>query len=393
MNMSTSLHLLVVAALIAPIGCMAARHGAPPLAPLPFSADTVRSEIVADGVVHRFIYSAKGPWAINVLDVDLGKCNAIQAVKGVPGAAGRVKATDALASLQQRGAVAGGVNADFFSLTAPFGVPVGALVIDGTLIAGPGPQSVLAFDSAGVPRIAMLRVDGAVSIGQRRTEIDHWNRAAPAGVAFFDAAWGARTDSATGAIEVVLAGRSPSRVVAVDTLTAGVPISRDGGVLVVGRSAPAASRSAMLMLRPGDSVRVSVSLAPFHPYQAVGGRPAILRDSVIGGGVDTEGQASFNVGRNPRTAAAIASNGRRLLLVVVDGREMPYSDGMSLRELAVLMQALGARDAINLDGGGSSTLVAANPATGGTLQIANRPSDKVGERAVGDALAIVHRCR
>lgn len=135
------------------------------------------------------------------------------------------------------------------------------------------------------------------------------------------------------------------------------------------------------------------TLVPFYPVEAVGGRPALLRDSLVLAAVDTQGQASFNVGRNPRTAAGIARKGRRLILVVVDGRQMPYSDGMSLRELANLMLALGARDAINLDGGGSSTLVYADPGAGGALRIANRPSDKEGERAVGDALAIVRRCR
>jgi len=131
------------------------------------------------------------------------------------------------------------------------------------------------------------------------------------------------------------------------------------------------------------------TLTPFYPMEAVGGRPELVRDSVVLRGVDSEGQASFNVGRNPRTAVGIARHGRRLILVVVDGRQMPYSDGMSLRELANLMLALGARDAINLDGGGSSTLVYADPSSNNTLTIANRPSDKEGERAVGDALAIV----
>ena len=49
-------------------------------------------------------------------------------------------------------------------------------------------------------------------------------------------------------------------------------------------------------------------------------------------------------------------------------------------------------DAINLDGGGSSTLVAADSIGDGILTIANHPSDKEGERAVGDALAVVHQC-
>jgi exopolysaccharide biosynthesis protein len=117
----------------------------------------------------------------------------------------------------------------------------------------------------------------------------------------------------------------------------------------------------------------------------------LLRDSVVVPEVETEGQASFRA-RNPRTAAGIANRGRRLILVVVDGRQKGYSDGMTLTELASLMLSLGARDAINLDGGGSSTLVYADSAAK-AMRVANRPSDPTGERPVGDALAVVRSCR
>jgi exopolysaccharide biosynthesis protein len=56
------------------------------------------------------------------------------------------------------------------------------------------------------------------------------------------------------------------------------------------------------------------------------------------------------------------------------------------------MRDLGARDAINLDGGGSTTLVYAGTGQPGPLRIANRPSDPQGERTVGNALAIVRGC-
>ncbi|MGQ0701632.1 MAG: phosphodiester glycosidase family protein [Gemmatimonadales bacterium] len=79
--------------------------------------------------------------------------------------------------------------------------------------------------------------------------------------------------------------------------------------------------------------------------------------------------------------------------MVVDGRQLPYSDGMTLRELAELLRGLGAREAINLDGGGSSTLVYADPDSAGQLRVANRPSDATGERPVGNALAVVQGCR
>ena len=147
----------------------------------------------------------------------------------------------------------------------------------------------------------------------------------------------------------------------IDTLTTGVAV-QPGRVVLVGRGSDA--RSALLALGVGDSVRVALP-----------------------------GGAAFAAARHPRTAVGIGRNGQRLLLVVVDGRQKPYSDGMTLPELAEVMRGLGARDAINLDGGGSTTMVYAEPGTANPLRIANRPSDPAGERPVGDALAIVRGCR
>jgi hypothetical protein len=88
----------------------------------------------------------------------------------------------------------------------------------------------------------------------------------------------------------------------------------------------------------------------------------------------------FGVRRNPRTMAGITSDGR-LLLVTVDGHAAGYSVGASFWEEARVMRALGARDAVNLDGGGSTTMT-----VGG--QLVNRPSDATGERPVGDAIIV-----
>lgn len=59
----------------------------------------------------------------------------------------------------------------------------------------------------------------------------------------------------------------------------------------------------------------------------------------------------------PRTAVGFTKNGKKLILVVVDGRQPGYSQGATLHELALILQDSGAYQAINLDGGGSSTLV------------------------------------
>jgi hypothetical protein len=67
---------------------------------------------------------------------------------------------------------------------------------------------------------------------------------------------------------------------------------------------------------------------------------------------------------HPRTAVAVSQDGLKVWLVVVDGRQPWYSEGMTLGELADYLVELGAEWGLNLDGGGSSTLVAVDPATG-----------------------------
>lgn len=64
---------------------------------------------------------------------------------------------------------------------------------------------------------------------------------------------------------------------------------------------------------------------------------------------------------HPRTAVGVSKDGRQVYLVVVDGRQKGFSEGITLVELADWMKRLGCWDAINLDGGGSSTLVVKRP--------------------------------
>ncbi len=95
--------------------------------------------------------------------------------------------------------------------------------------------------------------------------------------------------------------------------------------------------------------------------------------------------------RHPRTAAGITSKGK-LLLLVVDGRN-PKSHGVTCKELAVLMKKLGCVSALNLDGGGSTTLYARGM---GKTGVVNHPSDNHlfdggGERRIGNALLLFRR--
>ncbi|WP_322620198.1 phosphodiester glycosidase family protein [Streptomyces acidicola] len=85
--------------------------------------------------------------------------------------------------------------------------------------------------------------------------------------------------------------------------------------------------------------------------------------------------------RQPRTLAGVDRHGR-LLLVTVDGRRPGVSEGFTLAEAAEFMRSLGAVQALNLDGGGSTAM-----AVNGVL--ANTTSDATGERAVGDTIQVL----
>jgi len=111
---------------------------------------------------------------------------------------------------------------------------------------------------------------------------------------------------------------------------------------------------------------------------ALSAGPMLVRDGHIRVTTDEEvffGSAIPNV--HPRTAAGRTRDGQ-LIVLVVDGRQ-PESTGVSLEELATIMRDLGAVDALNLDGGGSSALV-----VNGVLL--NKPVGKTEEREVMSAL-------
>ena len=94
---------------------------------------------------------------------------------------------------------------------------------------------------------------------------------------------------------------------------------------------------------------------------------------------------SFAEMRHPRTAVAKLKDGK-FLMITVDGRQPGVSVGMTLLELAEYILSLGATDAMNLDGGGSTTMYVDG-------KVLNTPSDKEGERKVSDAILVTLRKR
>lgn len=92
---------------------------------------------------------------------------------------------------------------------------------------------------------------------------------------------------------------------------------------------------------------------------------------------------AFATDRHPRSVIGVDAEGD-IWLIAVDGRQSAHSVGMSFAELQRLGLALGLREALNLDGGGSTTLVVQG-------RIVNRPSDLTGPRPVSDAIVVRRR--
>ena len=116
-------------------------------------------------------------------------------------------------------------------------------------------------------------------------------------------------------------------------------------------------------------------------YNVISGNPLLIEEGRPKGLKGTD--------LHPRTAVAVERTGKRLFLVVVDGRQRGYSEGMTAPELAAFLQEQGGWDALNLDGGGSATLaVEAEP---GGIHVLNSPiqnSIPGRERPVANHLAV-----
>ena len=119
---------------------------------------------------------------------------------------------------------------------------------------------------------------------------------------------------------------------------------------------------------------------------AVSGAGLLVLDGRVFDDWHEEGLSpAFDTTRHPRTMVGVDAD-HAIWLVTIDGRQPAISLGMTFTELQTLARRLGLRSALNLDGGGSTTMVA-----GG--RIVNHPSDPTGPRPVSDALLVLPRHR
>ena len=364
--------------------------------------DSASARTVVPGVVHRRVVVNSGPWRLNVLEIDLRRSDiSIRGVKGNDVFAAREKLTSMVERYKGPGQVVAAVNTDFFDLKT--GESENNVVIEGMMSKGvtlsdsphdkfDARHSQLGIDWKNRAFVERFALDAKLVHAGRSARLDgiNYRPPYPSSIVLFlrnagDSSPPDRTHQNYVYLPVKLVRRKMNEMsfrAAGAIQEGGSASTSTGGVLVAnGRrrdELPAIAKR-------GCIISIVADLAPDHGdlRTVVGGWPVIVNDgkSVAEYSDIVEGTFPRFDGRNPRTAAGVSQDGSTLYLVTVDGRR-PTDAGMTLTELAKVMMQLGAHEAMNFDGGGSTTMVIEG-------KIVNRPSDQAGERPVGSALLIV----
>jgi hypothetical protein len=372
-------------------------------------SDTVGSRTLASGVEYRHVFEHRDSLDMHVVRVDLRRGDIVlRAARALDSLRGRERPSDMVkraATHGERAIVA--VNADFFWLTT--GENENNQVIDGEWWKGvkttDSPYDTwdnahvqLAADSTGHVYIEQFMFEGrAISRGAETPIITlNYNPSGkPEGTALYTWRFGRETprDTSRMTVEAAMlpAGRRGDTLLYVRqgtiSTTSGSLIPAGGAVLAAyGRGLRYDEVSAMA---DGDTIRLllaTIPRLPRRPALILGGWPRILR-----GGVDVTSEAPEREGtisrnaetRHPRTAVGFSRDSSTLILLTVDGHA-ESEGGVTLHDLAARMRRLGAWDAMNFDGGGSTTMVVNG-------KVVNHPSDRTGERAVGSALLVILR--
>jgi len=388
-------------------------------------ADALRAELTAKGYTGlRTVYTGEdgnetsGPWVVHVLEIDPdlydGTVTPELATEIVP-------ERETLTSISDRIDSLAAINGGYFVIGESDGTPgdlAGVSVLDGALVSeavdgrtslvlppgsGEGADiatlsdTITATSSEGATREVdglnrepgLIRGCGGDGGDQPTEEPKHdFTCTDESELILFTPIFGAHTESGAG-VEAIL--DSSGRVVKLRK-SRGSPIPPDGSVL---SGTGEAAEWLRAHARPGTMINISTNItADGAPLAAgtsvVNGGPRLLSN----GSPDITAYAEgfvwpenpefyyrFGVRRNPRTLAGITPEGN-LLLVAVDGRQPGYSVGATFEESALIMRALCAEEAVNLDGGGSTTLTIGE-------ELVNRPSDATGERPIGDAVVLL----
>src|SRR5918992_4036018 len=353
-------------------------------ATLPATASGVRrvTTSIARGVVYTRIYDPRGPWRIRVISVAADS----PARLDVALSNNRLPGLETTSSMARRNGAIAAVDGDY---ARPSGRPVYTFARNGWLAQSTpswGRSFALGPDRFGYVGHAALAVSATDVVTGSTVRGDRFNQGRPAlrQVGAFTPAGGPLQSPPRFACSVRLrplagpvAGPGGAGVVTeVEARRCGArPLARQGGiVLATPFYGPRAA--AIQSMAVGHEVTLSWSVGWPRVLDVIGGNPTLVRGGRV---VAPRGTSAFDR-RHPRTGVGVTPGGR-VLLVTVDGRRPGYSVGMTTRGFARLFVSLGPERALNLDGGGSTTMYVRG-------KVVNRPSDGV-ERPVSSALLVL----
>jgi hypothetical protein len=346
---------------------------------------------VADGIEYAEIERGidQTPVKMNLLRLDLTKVR-LDVVHALDSAIGLEK-TSSMAA--RHGALAA-INAGFFRIDKSIfeGDDVGLLKIDNELYSESlnGRVALMIANKADRTSVFIERanISASVSIKDRDFEVGTNRERKKDDLVLFTERFGQTTLTDPDGIEFIIKN---NKVIQILDRSGSSPIPCDGYVL----SASGKMREQLLGLlklktkikRIGTTHSSPTEQIPGTAYgqaeDIVSGVPQLIKNGKIEiTWQEEKSSKSFVETKHPRTAVAKLKDGR-FLLVTVDGRS-ESSGGIALQNLAELLFELGAVEAMNLDGGGSTTMFLNG-------KLVNHPSDKEGERKVSDAILVFPR--
>jgi uncharacterized protein YigE (DUF2233 family) len=312
---------------------------------------------------------------VNVLEVDLVHGDVKLALStGEP----VMNMRTLLSEMARRNRALAALNASYFSMSN--GDPLGLLLDRGKVISSP----IYGRSAFGVCQDRRFVFGNPEFSGRIRTRQGTVAMAAlnekrrDGRIVVYTPEFGESTGTEANGLEIAV---SENRVVAVGAGDLQIP--RDGIVL----SVHGGTQPVLQALAIGDAISYEYGVTP--PWSlcslAIGGGPRLVKDGKPAVNAEEERfDHRFTYEHAPRTAVGTAPDGT-LYLVALDGRHPPRDTGATLPEMASVMIALGCNQALNLDGGGSTTMVVRD-------RIVNRPSDGR-ERGISTGIMVLPRTR
>lgn len=288
----------------------------------------------------------------------------------------------AASSLEKQGYnVLAGINASFFSTST--GISLGLIVENGRIRSGGGVYNAVAFNADGSAFICRPTIyyslinntSGQTVAAQLYNQVrDKWGLyllGSDFAATNLATVWGKDVLMRIIDGEVTVSGEVTLQVEAI--YEGNTPTKIPEGYILLTGNTESYNYAELNKFAVGDMITLKTSCSDPRVSQAVfvaSGGDVLISNGQI---ADSSGWDSALTSRNPRTALGIKSDGT-VVLYAIDGRNASHSNGLTMIELAEQLLALGCVSAINLDGGGSTSVLMRRPGTSG-LENINVPSD------------------